>query len=245
LGEKKRPPKDACRGMMRIERWEERRATMDDVKPGEGAKAAEPSGSDDDMKIMRLGEDTGEARTSQPAGSSDPMEITRLGEDIGEAKTAQPADSREPADDKKPTELVAPAGVRKTTKFPFALKITQQTWLIVATLFIGLVALLIFGRATGRNKATGERREERTVESLTPESLIAKCGQPAEDVTKDLYPMIKRTMRYKSSGKGTLTLEFSRTAEEKSEWVFLSMSDENGATYGTPETQMAAMPCLK
>jgi hypothetical protein len=25
----------------------------------------------------------------------------------------------------------------------------------------------------------------------------------------------------------------------------LSMSDENGATYGTPETQMAAMPCLK
>ena len=81
--------------------------------------------------------------------------------------------------------------------------------------------------------------------SLTPESLIAKCGTPADDVTKDLYPMIKRTMSYKSSGKGTLTFEFSRTAEEKSDWVFLSMSDENGATYGTPETQMAAMACLK
>ena len=218
---------------------------MDDVKPREGAKAAEPSGSDDEMKIMRLGDDTREARTSRPGESSDAMEITRLGEDIGEAGTSQPADSPELAESKEPAGSVAPAGARKTAQFPFALKITQQTWLIAAMLFIGLVAVLIFSRATGRNKAAGEGREERTVASLTPESLIAKCGQAAEDVTKDLYPMIKRTMSYKSGGKGTLTLEFSRTAEEKSEWVFLSMSDENGATYGTPETQMAAMPCLK
>jgi hypothetical protein len=112
-------------------------------------------------------------------------------------------------------------------------------------LFIGLVAVLIFSRVTGRNKAAGEGREERTVASLTPESLTAKCGTPAEDVTKDLYPMIKRTMSYKSSTKGTLTFEFSRTAEDKSDWVFLSMSDENGATYSTPETQIAAMSCLK
>ncbi|HEY6265092.1 MAG TPA: hypothetical protein VIW93_09830 [Candidatus Acidoferrum sp.] len=217
---------------------------MDDVKPREGAKAAELSGSDDEMKIMRLGDDIGEARTSQPAESSDAMEITRLGEDR-EAGTAQPADSPELAESKEPAGSVALAGARKTAKFPFELKITQQTRLIAAMLFIGLVAVLIFSRATGSNKAAGEGREERTVASLTPESLIAKCGQAAEDVTKDLYPMIKRTMSYKSGGKGTLTLEFSRTAEEKSEWVFLSMSDENGATYDTPEMQMAAMPCLK
>jgi hypothetical protein len=217
---------------------------MDAEKTTKGPKGAEPSGAGDDLKIMGLGEETGEAGTSQPAESSDATEITRLGEDIGEAKTSQPADSPEPANDKKPAGSVAPAGARKTAKFPFALKITQQTWLIAAVLSMGLVALLIFG-ATGRNKATGERREERTVESLTPESLIAKCGQPAEDVTKDLYPMIKRTMSYKYSGKGTVTLEFSRTAEEKSEWVFLSMSDESGAKYGTAEAQLVAMPCLK
>jgi hypothetical protein len=57
--------------------------------------------------------------------------------------------------------------------------------------------------------------------------------------------MIKRTMGYKSGARGTLTFEFSRTAEDKSDWVFLSMSDENGATYSTPETQIAAMSCLK
>jgi hypothetical protein len=194
---------------------------MEDAKTTEGAKAAEPS------------------------ESSDAMEITRLGEDIGEARTSQPADSPEAADNKEPAGSAAPTGVMKTVKFQFPLKMTQQTWLIAATLIMGLVTLLIFGRATGKNKAMGEGREERTVESLTPESLVAKCGPPAEDVTKDLYPMIKRTMSYKSSGKGTLALEFSRTAEEKSDWVFLSMSDENGATYGTPETQIAAMPCLK
>jgi hypothetical protein len=193
---------------------------MDDRKTREAAKAAEPSESSDDM------------------------EMTKLGEDIGEPRTSQPADSIEPAGDKKQPETVAPTGAKKTAKFHFTLRITQQTWLVAATLFIGLVTLLIFGRATGRNKAAGEKREERTVESLTPENLLAKCGQPAEDTTKDLYPMIKRTISYKPSGKGTLALEFSRTAEEKSEWVFLSMSDENGAVYGTPETQIAAMPCL-
>jgi hypothetical protein len=155
---------------------------MEDAKTTEGAKAAEPS------------------------ESSDAMEITRLGEDIGEARTSQPADSPEAADNKEPAGSVAPTGVMKTVKFQFPLKMTQQTWLIAATLIMGLVTLLIFGRATGKNKAMGEGREERTVESLTPESLVAKCGPPAEDVTKDLYPMIKRTMSYKSSGKGTLAL---------------------------------------
>jgi hypothetical protein len=217
---------------------------MDDAKPTDAAKAAEPPDSSDDMKIIRLGDDVEEAGTSQVAESSDDMEITRLGEDVGEARISPPADPPAPAVVKEPARPVAPTGARETTKFPFPLKITKKTWLIAAALFMGLVTLLIFGRATGRNKATVEGREERTVESLTPESLVAKCGQPAEDATKDLYPMIKRTMSYKSSGKWVMTFEFSRTAEEKSEWVFLSMSDENGATYGTPETQIAAMPCL-
>jgi hypothetical protein len=194
---------------------------MEDEKTTEGAKAEKPSESSDDMEITRLGEDTGEARMS---------ELT---------------DCSKAADDNEPTGSAAPSAAKATAKFPFTLKMTQQTWLIAATLLLGVVTLLIFGLATGKNKATREVRQERTVASLTPESLAARCGTPAEDVTKDLYPMIKRTMSYKSGGKGTLTFEFSRTAEEKSDWVFLSMSDENGASYGTPETQIAAMSCLK
>ena len=185
------------------------------------------------------------AKAAEPLESADAMKMTKLSEDIGDAGTSQPADSTEPGGDKEQAGPATPAGARKTETLQFKLKITQGSWLIAATLLMGLVMLLIFGRAMGRNKATGEFHQERTVESLTPESLVAMCGQPAADATKDLYPMIKRTMSYESSGKGTLVLEFSRTAEEKSDWVFLGMSDGNGATYGTPETQIAAMPCLK
>ena len=181
------------------------------------------------------------AKALQPPETGDAPEITKLGEDIGEARITQPTDSPEPADD----ESVTPAAAKKRVPFPFPLRMTQQTWLIAATMLVGLATLLILTRFTGKSKPAGERHEERTVASLTPESLVAKCGAPADDVTKDLYPMIKRTMSYKSGAKGTLTFEFSRTAEEKSDWVFLSMSDENGASYGTPETQIAAMPCLK
>ena len=182
---------------------------------------------------------------AEPPEPADAPQMTKLGEDIGEPRVSQPTDSPAPADKKEAPGPVAPTEANKTSKYQVPLKITQQTWLIAATVLLGLVALFIFGRTTGRNKAVGEIQEERTVESLTPDSLVAKCGQPAEDVTKDLYPMIKRTMSYKSSGKETSTLQFSRTSEEKSEWVFLSMSDENGVTYGTAATQIAAMPCLR
>jgi hypothetical protein len=185
------------------------------------------------------------AKAAEPPETAETMEMTKLGENIGEAVASKPADAPEPAVDQEQAGLATPAEAQKAVKLQFKFKITQRTGLIAATLLLGLGMLLIFGRATGRNKATGEVRQERTVESLTPESLVAMCGQPAADATKDLYPMIKRTISYESSGKGTLTLEFSRTAEENSDWVFLSMSDGNGAAYGTPETQIAAMPCLK
>lgn len=184
-------------------------------------------------------------KAAEPPESADGVEMTKLGEDIGEARVSQPADSTEPRNDMERARSVTPAEAGKTLWLPFKLKISQQSGLIAATLLLGVVTLLIFGRATGKNKATGEVRDERTVESLTPEVLVSRCGQPAGDATNDLYPMIKRTMSYESSGQGRLELEFSRTAEEKSDWVFLSMSDGNGTTYGTPEAQIAAMPCLK
>jgi hypothetical protein len=198
---------------------------MDEVKTTETPKAAEPP---------------------QP---SEPMELTKLGEDIGDAAPSQSMSFPEP---KVGTEVSSPSesssadpAAKPPWKFVMAVKITQRTWLIAVTVFLGLAALLIFSLMPGRNKAPRERQAERTVGSLTPEIVIAGCGQPAEDVTRDLYPMIKQTMSYRPSGKGAVVLEFSRTAEQRSEWVFLSMKDENGATtYETPEAQIAALPCL-
>ncbi|PYS56893.1 MAG: hypothetical protein DMF76_23670 [Acidobacteria bacterium] len=89
------------------------------------------------------------------------------------------------------------------------------------------------------------RRQEQAVASVTPERLIARCGQPAEDLTKDLDPILMRTMTYRTGTNESLIFAFSRMAEEKSDWVFLTMKDESGAqSYETPEAQVAAMPCL-
>jgi len=209
---------------------------MEDEKTTNSATEAEQPESGNAKEVTKAAE---------PAEPSDAMRMTKLGEDIGEARTSPTADSSPAAGHPEPGGPVAAAGIKTAANLAFPGNMTQQTWLIAATVLLGLAALLIFGRGTAKSKATAVVREERGVASLTPESLVVKCGPPAEDVTKDLYPMIKRTMSYGPGGKGPLTFEFSRTSQEKSEWLFLSMSDENGATYATPEAQMAAMPCLK
>ena len=57
--------------------------------------------------------------------------------------------------------------------------------------------------------------------------------------------ILVRTMSYQPERNQKIVLEFSRTAEEKSDWVFLSLKDESGArSYDTSETKVAALPCL-
>ena len=53
-----------------------------------------------------------------------------------------------------------------------------------------------------------------------------------------------RTMTYRVSREETYIFDFSRTAEEQSDWVFLSMKDANGRSYETAEEKVAAMSCL-
>jgi hypothetical protein len=126
------------------------------------------------------------------------------------------------------------------------LKSTKQVWLIAAAAIFGLFLVVTLARGLFKSvSASREARQQRAVGTLTAEGLIARCGQPAEDVTKDLYPIIMRTISYQRGENQTYVFEFSRTAEEKSDWVFLSMKDASGATnYETPEAKIAAMPCL-
>jgi hypothetical protein len=94
-----------------------------------------------------------------------------------------------------------------------------------------------------------QRRENRqfiAVNNLTPERLIARCGPPMSDATRNLYPMIARDMNYKAHGGVAIVFKFSKTAEETSDWVFMSMQDSNGgsASYESPSAKIAALPCL-
>jgi hypothetical protein len=126
------------------------------------------------------------------------------------------------------------------------LKRTSRLWLTAAAVLFGLFALVtMVQRASVWAKNARERRHELAVATVTPDKLIARCGQAAQDATKEVYPIVMRTMRYETSDNRELVVAFSRTAEEKSDWVFLSMNDEAGTgSYDTPDEKIAALPCL-
>jgi len=125
------------------------------------------------------------------------------------------------------------------------LKQTKRVWLMVVGAIVGLILLVTLAQRglewIGKKR---ERRHEQAVASATPEHLLARCGQPAEDTTRNLYPILMRTMIYQISRNEAYTFEFSRTAEDQSDWVFLSMKDATGKSYETAEEKVGAMSCL-
>ena len=131
-------------------------------------------------------------------------------------------------------------------EFSAFLKHTKRAWLMAAGLVIAAVALVnLSARAAEWAKNARERRELHAVATLTPDHLFARCGAAADDVTKEVYPVVMRTISYHRGGGEKLVISFSRTAEEKSDWVFLSMQSETGTEiYDTPEAKIAALPCL-
>jgi hypothetical protein len=117
--------------------------------------------------------------------------------------------------------------------------------LIAAGCIVGLIGVRVL---IGAPKWFKERRENRqfiAVNNLTPERLIARCGPPMADATTNLYPMIARDISYNANSGATAVFKFSKTAEESSEWVFMSMQDaKTGAEYESPMAKIAALSCL-
>ncbi len=125
------------------------------------------------------------------------------------------------------------------------LKQPKRVWLLVVGTIVGLIALVtVAQRGFAWFSEKRERKQEQAVASVTPEHLLARCGQPIEDTTKNVYPILMRTMTYQISRNETYIFDFSRTAEETSDWVFLSMKDANGKSYETAEEKVSAMSCL-
>jgi hypothetical protein len=152
--------------------------------------------------------------------------------------------SPQPTKSAKPSQFTAPS---VPGKFPTTLK----KWLLYAVAaYFGILLLVLLAQIPRWIREARDRHIHTAVNTVTPDSAIARCGQAVEDVTKDLYPMISRTMTYSSPiagnpGPGKVILFFSRTSEENSDWVFSSMKDETRKiTYNTPEEQLAALPCL-
>lgn len=129
------------------------------------------------------------------------------------------------------------------------IKLTKEIVLIAVRVLLAIVALFValflVIKAAGWIKQARERRITKATDNVTPDRLIARCGPPAEDVATDVFPVVRRTMRYKASGQRTVIFTFTRIADEPQNWVFLSMKDSAGdASYETPEAKIAALPCL-
>jgi len=196
------------------------------------------------MDAMKPKENAYSGERAPVAPVSAPAEVSTQPSPMANAGAAAPAEQApgfagllEVAKSNLPTSLAGIAAFLKRTK---------RVWLMAAGIIIGVMALVnLTARAAEWAKNARERRQLHAMATLTPDHLFARCGAAVVDETKVVYPVLMRTISYQPRGGEKLVISFSRTAEEKSDWVFLSMQDENGAaSYDTPEAKIAALPCL-
>ena len=116
---------------------------------------------------------------------------------------------------------------------------------IIGGVLLAVLAVFLVGKLVGWAEQARENRQWINVNKLTPDRLVARCGQPLEDKSEDVFPIVRREMSYKAWGKKAVVLTFSRTADEPNNWVLLSMTDsEAGPEYDTPSSKIEALPCL-
>ena len=146
-----------------------------------------------------------------------------------------------------PVRIAAPQTAEsQLADFVAFLKRTWRIWATAIGMFVGLILIVaLFQKLTEMAKIAQQKRFDKAIASMTPEHLIARCGKPAEDLTKEVFPVILRTIRYDRGSSEKLLFAFSRTAEQQSDWVFLTMKDENGTrNFDTPESKILAFSCL-
>lgn len=117
--------------------------------------------------------------------------------------------------------------------------------LIAAVCVAGIVGVRVLLAAPGWFKERRENRQFIAVNNLTPERLIARCGPPVSDETRNLYPIVARDLSYKAETGDKILFKFSKTAEESSDWVFMSMQNSNdGKEYDSTVAKISALSCL-
>ena len=108
---------------------------------------------------------------------------------------------------------------------------------------------------TGKRTAASADHSRYSPVTVSREHSSGESSPVAEFVgflkqTKRVWLMAVGTMvglivlTYQMSGNETYIFDFSRTAEENSDWVFLSMKDAKGKSYETAEEKVGAMSCL-
>lgn len=208
---------------------------MDETEPKEPVYSGEKTkitGPDSLRSTAAAADSSGTEKTADSSKQTQPAQTGGLPE-LTRAGGALPGGSKS-------------GGAGTSGEFAEFLKRTKRVWLIVAGGIFGLMAVVTVETGISeRSRNASEKRQEQAVLDVLPERLIARCGPPTEDVTKEMYPVVLRTLSYQRGEHEKIVFAFSRTAEANSDWVFLSMKDERGArSFDTPEAKIAALPCL-
>jgi hypothetical protein len=196
-----------------------------------------------------------ETKPKENVYSGEPTQIAALSSPAEAAVSAQSSVAENLRPSSQPAQTPRFAALLETAKtgFPLSLmeisaflKRTKRVWLMAAGIVIGVAALVnLSARAAEWAKNAREQRQLHAMATLTPDHLFARCGAAVRDEIKVVYPVLMRTVSYQPRGGEKLVISFSRTAEVESDWVFLSMQNENSAaSYDTPESKIAALPCL-
>jgi hypothetical protein len=165
-----------------------------------------------------------ETKQKQSVYSSESTETTTVNRPPGTTKPTESSETGQTQQFSKQTQTTQMVALPKTRTGGYPslaecaefLKRTRHVWLVVAGTIFGLIAVFtLMKRVSEWARNTRERRHEQAVASVTPDRLIARCGQPVEDLTKEVYPILMRTMIYPPKGNEKLVLAFSRTAEER------------------------------
>lgn len=126
------------------------------------------------------------------------------------------------------------------------LKRTWRVWATAIAVIVGLV-VTVYGvrRLNDMMKVAQLKRYDEAIAGLTPDRLIERCGQPEQDQTKEVFPVVMRTIQYKPWTGDPLVFSFSKTADQQGAWVFLTMKNATGTkAFDTPEAKIAAFSCL-
>src|SRR5437660_8724118 len=108
---------------------------------------------------------------------------------------------------------------------PSGRRVMKSKLLIALGCVAGIIGVRVLVAAPGWFKQRRDNRQFIAVNNLTPERLIARCGSPVGDETKNLYPIIARDLTYTSESRGRMVLKSSKRPEKQSAWEFMSRQD--------------------
>src|SRR5260370_20359853 len=147
------------------------------------------------MEEMKQNEPVYSGEQTKITGSDSLRSTTAAAESSGTGKTV--SKQTQTAQKVVAPETSQTGGAGTMVEFAEFLKRTKRGWLIVAGAIFGMMAVVtVVTRMSKWARNAREKRQDQVGLEMLPENLTARCGPAGEDVTKEMDPLVLRTMDY-------------------------------------------------